>query len=276
MTTSPCRGAGLGLRMPHLREVLKEQPDIPWFEVHICNYMGGGLNRALLEKISENYPLSFHGVNLNLAGVDQIDTDYLKRLKLAVDEFNPVLVSDHACFTANQGQFFHDLLPVPYTEEAIKHLIERIRYVQDFLGRQILIENLSRYYCFDESELSEGEFLAAVSQQADCGLLLDLNNAYVNQLNLNESVDEFLSFIPTQRVQEIHLAGFDEQEGICVDTHGAPVHQEVWDIYEAFSAENPDIPTLIERDNNLPALSELILEQQKAQSIYDRYSRMEK
>lgn len=262
--------------MPHLREVLKNLPSITWFEVHICNYMGGGLNRALLEQISQHYALSFHGVNLNLAGIDPINKDYLTKLKTAVDEFNPSLISDHACFTANQGQYFHDLLPMPYTEEAALHLVDRISQVQDMLGRQILIENLSRYFCFDESELSEGEFLALVSEKADCGLLLDINNAYINQINLNESVNDFLSHIPIDRVQEIHLAGFEDQQGVCVDTHGAPVHDEVWSFYEAFTAKNPDIPVLIERDNNLPDFSELVLEQQKAQSIYDRYSLSER
>ena len=139
-----CRGAGLGLRPAHLHEVCRAEPAIPWFEVHICNFLGGGLNRALLQRIGERYPLSFHGVNLNLGGVDELDRSYLQRLRRAVAEFQPALVSEHACFTAHQQHYFHDLLPVPYTDEAVLHMAARIRQVQDCLGRQILIENISR------------------------------------------------------------------------------------------------------------------------------------
>ena len=144
MDQSLCRGAGLGLRPAHLREVCLEQPDVPWFEVHICNYLGGGLNRALLHQVAESYPLSFHGVNLNLGGVDPLDRAYLQKLKRAVDDFQPALISEHACFTAHGGHHFHDLLPVPYTGEAVKHMASRIRQVQDALGRRILIENARR------------------------------------------------------------------------------------------------------------------------------------
>lgn len=272
MTAIGCKGVGLGLRSPHLREVLRDAPDVPWFEVHICNYLSGGMSRALLEQIGERYPLSFHGVNLNLAGIDPLDTEYLKRLKVAVDAFNPALVSEHACFNTHQGHFFHDLLPVPFTEEAVFQLSARVTHVQDVLGRTILIENLSRYFTYDQSEMSEGQFMAAVCQEAGCGLLLDLNNAYVNQVNLGESLDQFIDELPLEKVGEVHLAGFTEQDGMLIDTHGAPVCDEVWKAYTRFCELRPDVPCLIEWDNNLPSLQTLMRQRDIAQAIFDAAS----
>lgn len=270
MTDRGCSGAGLGLRSPHLREVLRDTPDVPWFEVHICNYLGGGLSRALLHQINERYPLSFHGVNLSLAGVEPLDAEYLKRLRIAVDEFNPALVSEHACFTTHAGQYFHDLMPVPFTDEAVRHLAGRVREVQDRLGRQILIENLSRYYSYDESHLSEGQFMAAVCDEADCGLLLDLNNAYVNQCNLGEDMTRFISELPLARIGEIHLAGFTEQDGMLIDTHGAPVCDAVWQSYADFCELRADVPCLIEWDANLPSFEVLLEQREMAQNIQDQ------
>lgn len=267
MSKQECRGAGLGLRPPHLREVIKHSPTIPWFEVHICNYLGGGLNRALLHQVRERYPLSFHGVSLNLGGEDALDRVYLQKLKQAVDEFEPALISEHACFTAHQGHFFHDLMPIPYTLEAVKHMAKRIQIVQDFLGRRILIENVSRYFSYSESDLSESQFLHAVCNEADCGLLLDLNNAYVNQHNLNEDLDEFVRQLPAERIGEVHLAGHSERDGWLIDTHSDEVSQAVWAHYAKFCASHPNIPCLIEWDSNLPTFSSLVQQQVKAQQI---------
>lgn len=267
MTENGCKSAGLGLRTPHLREVIRETPDVPWFEVHVCNYLGGGLNRALLHQVRANYPLSFHGVNLNLAGIDPLDRDYLQRLKTAVDEFQPALVSEHACFNSYADHYFHDLLPIPFTDEAVIHLAGRVRQVQDLLGRRILLENLSRYFSFDESYLSESAFMTAVCEEADCGLLLDLNNAYVNQINLGENLDLFVDGLPLERVGEIHLAGFTEQNGMLIDTHGAPVSDPVWQAYARFCERRSDVPCLIEWDTNLPAFAELQAQRQIAQQI---------
>ncbi|MGI1669677.1 MAG: DUF692 domain-containing protein [Neptuniibacter sp.] len=275
MTNFGCHGAGLGLRTPHLREVLRDQPDVPWFEVHICNYLGGGLSKALLEEVNERYPLSFHGVNLNLAGIEPFDRDYLQRLKKSVDYLNPAMVSEHACFTAINGVHFHDLMPVPFTQQAVVHLAGRISIIQDLLGRQIMIENLSRYYRYDESEMSEGEFMAAVCEEADCGLLLDLNNAYVNQRNLGESLSGFISELPLERIGEIHLAGFTEQDGQLIDTHGSPVCEDVWQAFIDFNQLKSGVPTLIEWDNNLPEFSVLMEQRQIAQTILDRNQGME-
>ncbi|WP_018691101.1 MNIO family bufferin maturase [Algicola sagamiensis] len=269
MAARNIKGAGLGLRPLHLHEVLQEQPDVPWFEVHICNYLGGGLNPFLLSQINEIYPFSFHGVSLNLGGVDVLDFDYLSDLKQAINTYQPVLVSEHACFTAHDGHFFHDLLPVPFTDEAVQHMANRIKVVQDFLGRQILIENVSRYATYAESQLSEGEFLAAVSREADCGLLLDLNNAYVNQHNLGESVDTFLLEIPVERVAEIHLAGYSVKEDRLLDTHSAEVTHEVWEVFEKYCEQCPMVPCLIEWDSKLPSFDVLMSQMRKAQAYMD-------
>jgi uncharacterized protein (UPF0276 family) len=270
LSTVSCRGAGLGLRPAHLYNVCRDEPAVPWFEVHICNFLGGGLNRALLRRISERYSLSFHGVNLNLGGVDTLDTGYLQKLKGAIDELQPALISEHACFNTHQQHYFHDLMPIPYTEEAVANMAARIRQVQDYLGRRILIENISRYYCYTESQLSEGEFLSAVCEEADCGLLLDLNNAYVNQCNLGEDLNDFVSALPLSRVGEIHLAGYCEQDGLLIDTHSTAPCSAVWDHYRDFCELCPDIPCLIEWDSDLPSLPELIEQQLKAQRIIDK------
>ena len=270
VTTAGCRGAGLGLRPAHLHEVCRTRPAVPWFEVHICNFLGGGLNRALLHRVRENHALSFHGVNLNLGGVDALDTSYLHKLRVAVEQYQPAMVSEHACFSAHQQHFFHDLLPLPYTEEAVEHLAGRIRQVQDFLGRRILIENISRYFSYSESQLSEGDFLSAVCAQADCGLLLDLNNAYVNQCNLGEDLLDFVGALPLERVAEIHLAGYSEQDGRLIDSHSTAPCAAVWDHYRAICELCPDIPCLIEWDSNLPPLGELVDLQIKAQGISDQ------
>lgn len=270
MSKQKCRGAGLGLRPPHLHEVIKQRPAVPWFEVHICNFLGGGLNRALLHQVRAHYPLSFHGVNLNLGGDDPLDQNYLKKLKQAVDELQPALISEHACFTAHQGHFFHDLMPIPYTEEAVKRMVHRIGIVQDLLERKILIENVSRYFAYQESELSESQFLSAVCNEADCGLLLDINNAYVNQHNLNENLDEFINQLPSDRIGEIHLAGYSKRNGWLVDTHSDMVSDAVWQHYARFCVSNPEIPCLIEWDSKLPTFSLLMQQQTKAQQIIEQ------
>ena len=265
------RGTGLGLRIPHIPWVLEHKPAIAWFEVHICNFLNGGLNRAMLEEVARFYPLSFHGVSLNLGGCEPLDTGYLKRLQGAVDQLKPTLVSEHACLTVHNGEHFHDLIPVPFTRPAAQHMADRICQVQDTLGRRILIENLSRYASYDESHLTEAEFMATVCELADCGLLLDLNNAYVNQLNLGESWQTLVENLPLERVGEIHLAGHNQQGTLVIDTHNQPVCDAVWLAYQQMAATQPDIPVLIEWDNDLPAFPTLMEECKKAARIADQY-----
>ena len=265
-----CRGAGIGLRPAHLRQVHRDRPTTGWFEVHICNYLGGGINRALLNEIGQHYALSFHGVNLNLGGVDPLDRDYLNRLAGAVRELSPALISEHASFCSHNQHFFHDLMPVPYTEEAVDNMARRIRQVQDTLGRRILIENVSRYFSYPQSTLSEAQFLAAVCAQADCGLLLDLNNAYVNQHNLGLDVHQFLQELPLERVEEVHLAGFTGQaDGLLIDTHASAPCEEVWELFAACCELLPGVPCLIEWDADLPPLPELLALAQRAQATMD-------
>ena len=265
-----CSGVGLGLRPLHLTEVLRENPVVPWFEVHICNFLNHGLNHTRLYQIRQDYPLSFHGVNLNLGGNDRLDYDYLRKLKQAVDIYQPALISEHACFTTHHNHYFHDLMPIPYTSEAVANMTKRIATVQDILEREILIENVSRYFSYEESELSEGEFLATVCSEAKCGLLLDLNNAYVNQRNLNENLDDFIAQLPIAKVKEIHLAGYSEYEDILIDTHSAMVSDDVWECYRQFCTHNHAIPCLIEWDSNLPSLAVLMEQRSIAQQIVDQ------
>ncbi|MDC3332678.1 DUF692 domain-containing protein [bacterium] len=274
MSGTACRGAGLGLRPAHLRDVLAARPAVPWFELHICNFMYGAMNHGLLRELREHYPLSFHGVSLNLGGVSPLDMGYLQQLKVLVDELEPGLVSEHACFTAHDGEFFHDLLPVPFSEASIAHMAERISRVQDVLGRQILIENVSRYYQYDEAsagdaQLSEGEFLAAVAERADCLILLDLNNARVNEHNLNESPQQLIDSLPPERLGEIHLAGYSERDNIWIDSHSAPVCPELWQLYGDCVERLPELPCLIEWDSELPDFELLMGQREQAQSILD-------
>ena len=243
---------------------------MPWFEVHICNYLGGGLNRALLREIGQHYPLSFHGVNLNLGGMERLDGDYLRRLRRAVDDLQPALVSEHACFCAHDGQYFHDLMPVPFTEEAVRHMGARIRQVQDSLGRRILIENISRYYIYADSTLSEAEFLSALVQETGCGLLLDLNNAWVNHCNLGENLWQFVRDLPLHSIGELHLGGFSVQGDWLIDSHDNEPCEEVWHFFASFCELQPDIPCLIEWDSGLPPLTRLLELQHRAQEMLDQ------
>ena len=282
--TAENMGAGLGLRIPHMQSVLASQPDVNWFEVHICNFLRAPLNRRLLASIAENYPLSFHGVSLNLGGSDELDSGYLKALKLAIDDFQPKLVSEHACFTAYQGQHFHDLLPVPYTREGVHHFVQRIDQVQNYLGRTILIENVSRYCGYLESEMSEAEFLADIASQTGCRILLDLNNIYVNQCNFPHDkhlqLEHYLEHIALQHIGELHLAGHSHQGDYLVDSHDCEVPESVWQLLREFivhwqqqrqeNRTNYLPPCLIEWDNNLPEFSMLQHQGQLAQAFLNQ------
>ncbi|MCE2028495.1 MNIO family bufferin maturase [Sessilibacter corallicola] len=264
-------GAGLGLRTPHIYKILAEKPKIDWLEIHICNYINGGLNQQLLMKVAENYPLSFHGVSLNLGGTEPLNLPYLKRLKQLTEEINPRLVSEHACFTAHNGEVFHDLLPVPYTEESLNHFASRISQVQEFIGRPILIENLSRYIEYPESVFTESEFLSQLCRRTGCGLLLDLTNAYVNQRNLGINLDDFVDQLPAEHIHEIHLAGYSQDSEWLVDTHSAPIPDEIWSVFQKYCARYGPRSVLIERDNNLPEFEELDRERIIAEGILNQY-----
>jgi uncharacterized protein len=267
--------AGIGFRSAHHDALVRERPPVGWIEAHTENYFhdGGPAVRAL-ERARELYPLSLHGVGLGLGSADPLDREHLRRVREAVRRFEPALVSEHACWAHVDGRHYNDLLPLPYTEEAVDHLAGRVREVQDFLGRQLLIENLSAYVGYAESQLGEGEFLAAVVERSGCGLLLDVNNAYVNAHNLGLDVAAFLAALPRAAVQEIHLAGhsrrrWGEQE-LLIDDHGSAVPDPVWALYERALAQFGPVPTLIEWDTDVPALEVLVAEAARADERLSR------
>jgi len=266
--SAPIAGVGLGLRSPHIDEILSELPNIPWFELLADNHMvEGGLIAAQLEKIAENYPTTFHSVGLSLASVDPLDFNYLAKLKKIMRQYGVKWLSEHCCFTSVAGFHSHDLLPIPYTEESLQHMVQRISQVQDFLGEQILLENVSSYMNYVQTTISEVDFITAVAEQSDCLLLIDVNNVYVNHINLGTDMDDYLAKLPYQRIKEVHLAGFDQREGFILDAHNNPVAEPVWKLYQQLVQIIPDVPTLIEWDNNIPSLPTLMAEAEKAALI---------
>jgi uncharacterized protein (UPF0276 family) len=272
-TVIPAR-AGIGLRAPHYRAVLETRPAVGWLEVHSENYFGlGGAPLDYLERARAHYPVSLHGVGLSLGSADPLNREHLRKLKTLADRIEPGLVSEHLCWCSVDGRYLNDLLPLPYTEEAIAHIAPRIRQVQDFLGRRILIENLSSYVTFRHSTLPEWEFLTAVAEAADCDLLFDVNNVYVSSRNHGFDPLTYINAVPVSRVREIHLAGhtvrrYDDGE-ILIDTHNALVCDEVWALYRASVARFGRVPTLIEWDSDLPALDVLVDEARRADTVMD-------
>ncbi len=266
--------AGIGLRAPHYRHVVESRPDVGWLEVHSENYFGdGGPPLDYLERARERYPVSLHGVGLSLGSTDPLNREHLHRLKRLIARVDPGLVSEHLCWSSVEGRYLNDLLPLPYTEEAVAHLVARIGEVQEFLGQQILIENLSSYLQYAHSTILEWEFLATVAERADCGILLDVNNIYVSARNHRFDPLIYLRAIPSARVQEIHLAGhmikrFDDGD-ILIDTHNARVSAEVWALYRETLAHFGPRPTLIEWDTDLPELAVLLDEAAHAQLLME-------
>lgn len=266
--------AGIGLRAAHYRDVLQTCPPVGWLEVHSENYFGeGGRPLAFLEAIRAHYPLSLHGVGLSLGSTDDLSRIHLANLKRLINRFEPGLVSEHLSWSSIGGRYLNDLLPLPYTEEALTHVVTRIARVQDYLGRQILIENVSRYLAYRHTTITEWDFLTAVARQAGCGILLDVNNIYVNAVNHGFDALTYLRAIPHELVQELHLAGFTvntfEGGEIIIDSHNRPVADAVWALYrEAIHRFGPR-PTLIEWDTELPALTVLLSEARQADAIME-------
>jgi uncharacterized protein len=264
----PHLGFGLGLRKPHYQEILTQKPKIDWFEVISENFMmEGGRPKQILQQIRDLYPIVLHGVSLSIGSTDPLNMNYLKQLKTLALEFKPAWISDHLCWTGVNGIQVHDLLPLPYTEESLKHVVERITQVQDYLEQRIVIENVSSYINYKINEFTEWDFLAAVSEQADCLILLDINNVYVNAFNHHFDAKEYLNAIPSERVQQFHLAGHENMETHIIDTHDHPIIADVWELYEYAISRFGSISTLIERDENIPALDELLAELQMAKKI---------
>lgn len=266
-------GFGLGLRTAHFEDVLQTQPKVDWFEIISENFMvDGGKPKYYLHKIREQYPMVMHGVSLSLGSTDGLDLQYLQRLKNLIAEVQPEWVSDHLCWTQLGGTNSHDLLPMPYTEEALDFVAARIRQTQDFLGKQILIENVSSYITYSESQMTEWGFLNEVAERADCCLLLDLNNIFVSARNHQFEPLEYLNSINGSRVRQIHLAGHSDFGDYIIDTHDHPVVDPVWDLYEVAVKKFGAVSAMIERDDDIPPLAELVLELDKARDIYAKHN----
>jgi len=264
----PYLGFGLGLRPQHYEEILSGNPDIDWFEVISENYMiPGGQPLRILDQIRERYPVVMHGVSLSIASTAPLDMDYLAALKTLSGRVEPKWISDHLCWTGVHGVNLHDLLPVPYTQEALDHVVERVSRVQDILGRRLTLENVSSYVTFGDSEMSEWEFVSEVATRADCWLLFDVNNVYVSAFNHGFSTDAFLHGVPRDRIVQFHVAGHSHEESHIIDTHDHPVCDEVWDFYRETVAHFGPVSTMIERDDNIPPLAEVVAELDIARQI---------
>jgi len=264
--------AGIGLRAPHHLHVLSESPDVAWFEAHSENYFAeGGSHVECLSRIRARYRLSLHGVGLSLGSIDPLNREHLGNLRRVIARFEPTLVSEHLSWSSVGGQFANDLLPLPYTEEALRHVGSRIAQVQDALGRQILLENVSSYMQFSASTMTEWEFVAGVAAESGCGILLDLNNVYVAAHNHEFDSHHYLEGIPRHIVQEFHLAGFSridlDGRDLLIDTHGTPVCDAEWDLYRAALRRFGNVPSLIEWDTNLPSFDVLQAQARKADSL---------
>ncbi|MFZ2315917.1 MAG: DUF692 domain-containing protein [Gammaproteobacteria bacterium] len=268
MSRKPQLGFGLGLRTEHYTAILDEKPPVDWFEIITENYLvPGGKPLYFLDQIREHYPLVMHGVSLSMGSSDPLDLDYLKQVKKLANRIHPKWISDHLCWTGIQDKNMHDLLPLPYTEEAINHVATRIQQVQDILGRQILIENVSSYLTYHQSALTEWDFLTAICERADCLILLDVNNVYVSSVNHEFAALDYIKSLPAERVYQIHLAGHSDMGDYKIDTHDHDIIDPVWDLYAETLRLIGPCSTMIERDDNLPPLADLVTELNRAREI---------
>lgn len=264
----PYLGYGLGLRRQHYDDVLESRPDVDWFEIISENYMvDGGKPLHYLSRIRELYPMVMHGVSMSIGSIEPLDYTYLKKLKELIERVEPEWVSDHLCWTGVNKLNLHDLLPLPYTEEALDHVVERITRVQDYLGRQMLLENVSSYISYSESQLSEWEFLREVVERADCLVLLDINNIYVSAYNHNFDPSDFVRAMPSERIYQIHLAGHTQEENLIIDTHDHPIADPVYELYAEAIQRFGRVSTMIERDDNIPPLADLLRELDRVRRI---------
>ncbi|PIZ05087.1 MAG: hypothetical protein COY58_00910 [Gammaproteobacteria bacterium CG_4_10_14_0_8_um_filter_38_16] len=264
----PILGFGLGLRVDHYETILKEKPPVDWFEIITENYLvPGGKPLYYLDKIREHYPMVMHGVSLSIGSSDPLDFEYLNEVKALAHRIEAKWISDHLCWTGIQSKNTHDLLPVPYTKAMLSHIVDRIKQVQDFLGRQLLIENPSSYVSYQQDEMTEWEFMKTMSLQSDCLILLDVNNVYVSSINHEFNPDDYINALPTERIYQIHLAGHSNMGDYIIDTHDNDIVDPVWDLYRKTIERHGFVSTMIERDDNIPPLSELLNELNLAKSI---------
>jgi uncharacterized protein (UPF0276 family) len=256
--TTALSGLGLGLRPEHYQDFLAGSQPLDWLEILSDNYLvPGGKPLYFLDAIRQDYPVAMHGVALNIGSSDALDWEYLSAIKALAQRVQPHIISDHLCWTGVNQHRMHDLLPLPYTEDAIRHVAKRIQDVQDFLGRELVVENLSSYLQA-QAPLKEWEFVRAVAQEAQCGLLVDVNNIFVSSRNHGFDAMDYLKALPADRIRQIHLAGHTYSGEFCVDTHDQPVCTDVWQLYGQAVKLWGHIPTMIERDDNIPPLQELL------------------
>ncbi|MBV9012131.1 MAG: DUF692 domain-containing protein [Pseudonocardiales bacterium] len=261
----PHLGFGLGLRSCHFSQVGTRRPHVDWFEVISENFLGyGGFPRRVLGEVAALYPVVMHGVSLSIGSTDQLDWDYLRQLKRMASDIGAVWVSDHVCWTGVLGLNTHDLLPLPLTEESLRHVVGRIRVVQDFLERPLVLENPSTYVGFRDSTMTEWEFLSRMAAEADCGLLLDVNNVYVSAVNHEFDPYEYIRALPAERIVQMHLAGHTDRGTHLIDTHDQPVAEPVWDLYRVASAHTGGVSTMVEWDEHIPPFEALVAELGKA------------
>lgn len=266
----PFLGFGVGLRTKHYPYIVTHWPkEIDWFEALSENYMiDGGRPLFFLDQIRQKYPIVLHGVSLNIGSTDPLNQDHLQRLKKLIERVNPPWVSDHLCWTGVGRHNLHDLIPLPYNEETIRHVVERVKQVQDFLERPLLLENVSSYMEYTSSTMTEWDFLTAVSVESDCRILLDINNIYVSSINHNFNSMDYLNAIPNDRVVQFHLAGHSNKKTHLLDTHDHAVKKDVWDLYREALLRFGKISTMIERDDKIPPFPSLADELGRAKKIF--------
>ena len=262
------KGFGLGLRTPHYEAMLGEPHAVDWLEIITENYLvPGGKPLHYLERIRSRFPMVMHGVSLSIGSTDPLDREYLAGVRELARRIEPAWISDHLCWTGVEGRNVHDLLPLPYTEEALACVVARVGEVQDLLGRQILLENVSSYLTYRSSEMTEWEFLSEVACRADCAILLDINNIYVSAVNHGFEASRYLHGVPQERVRQFHLAGHSDMGDHLIDTHDHPIVAPVWTLYREALAHFGPVPTMIERDDNIPPLAELVAELDVARAV---------
>ena len=265
----PFLGFGVGLRRDHYVEILDRLPKVDWFEILSENFMvAGGRPLEILDAVRAHYPVVMHGVSMSIGSTDPIRPDYLRALKALAGRVEPAWISDHLCWTGVGGRNLHDLLPLPYTPEVVRHVAARIREVQDFLERPFLIENVSSYMAFADSAMTEWEFLAEIAERADCGILLDINNIFVSAFNHRFDAHTYIDAIPPARVVQFHLAGHSDHGTYLLDTHDHPVRDEVWDLYAHAVRRFGAVSALIEWDDNIPAFEVLMETANRARAIH--------
>jgi hypothetical protein len=253
------------LRRPHYAEVIAERPAIDWFELITENFMvAGGPPLEVLEQVRANYPIVLHGVSMSLGSADPLNREHLRGVAELAGRCEPAWISDHLCWTGIGGRNLHDLLPLPYTEETVVHVAGKIRQAQEMLGRHILIENVSSYFSYTHSSMTEWEFVGAVAEAADCGILLDINNIFVSAFNHRFDAQNYIDGIPIDRVGQFHLAGHSDHGSYLLDTHDHPIRPEVWTLYDYAVRRFGAGSTLIERDDNIPPFAELQAEAMEA------------